>query len=102
MSNAHVADHPAFYEATFEPVTARRLTFPNKGGDTAHHIYTIRIHELFKDTYNIRATRDGDLLRIFVDNRLLASVPVPFGASNVAIVAEEGTPEFHGTMFYHK
>ena len=71
--------------------------------DGAHHIYDIRLHELFKDSYNLRSVRDGDTLRLFVDGREMAQLPVKgFGDATIGLVSRQGTPEYHGLTYYHK
>ena len=97
--------NPAFSVASFEPVTAERIRFINNDpSDGSQHIYRIRVHELFKDSYNLRTVRSADgSLRIFVDGREVASIPVDkFGASLVGLDSQAGSPEFHGTLYYHR
>lgn len=103
-ANASVADNPAYNVVTFDPVNASRLRFINNDpSDGGYHIYDIRLHELFKDSYNLRAVRDGDDLRIFLDGREMAQLPVKaFAPSTVGLVSEQGTPEYHGTLYYHR
>ncbi len=101
---ARVAAHPLYNEAAFAPVKAKRLRFINRDpSDGGHHIYDIRMHELFKDSYNLRAVREGDKLHIFVDGRELSPVPVAeFGPSTIGIEVLDGNPEFHGVSYWHK
>lgn len=102
-SNTSVASHPAYSEARFEPITARQLRFINRNpGDGGHHIYDIQVHELWKDSYNLRAVREGDSLHLLVDGREVATVPATKAPSVVGLLSTEGTPEFHGTLYYHK
>ncbi len=104
VENASVAQNPAYNVASFDPVKASRLRFINRDpSDGAHHIYDIRLHELFKDSYNLRSVRDGDTLRLFVDGREMAELPVKgFGEATVGLVSRQGTPEYHGLTYYHK
>jgi len=97
--------NPTFCVASFDPVTAERMRFINNDPtDSSRHIYRIRVHELFKDSYNLRTVRSTDgSLRIFVDGREVALIPVDkFGASLVGLDAQAGSPEFHGTLYYHR
>lgn len=102
--NATVADNPAYNVVSFEPMKGERLRFINrKPTDGGHHIYDIRLHEIFKDSYNLRAVRDGDVVRLFVDGREMADLPVKgFGPATVGLVSYQGSPEFHGLTYYHK
>ena len=104
VENASVAQNPAYNVASFDPVKASRLRFMNRNpSDGAHHIYDIRLHELFKDSYNLRSVRDGDTLRLFVDGREMAQLPVKgFGDATIGLVSRQGTPEYHGLTYYHK
>ena len=99
------SENPSYNVASFEPVTARRMRFINNDpSDGGQHIYRIRVHELFKDSYNLRAVRlaDGNL-HLFVDGRLMATLPVgKFAPSIVGIDSRAGAPEFHGLTYYHK
>lgn len=99
------AENPAFNVASFSPLTAQRMRFINNGPtDGGQHIYRIKVHELFKDSYNLRAVRlaDGNL-HILVDGRLLATLPTDkFGASIVGLDSQAGAPEYHGITYYHK
>lgn len=103
-SAAAVDTNPAYNVVRTAPVRTSRLVFNNtKPTDGGFHIYDIRIHELFKDSYNLRANRDGDTLRIFVDGRLMATMPVKgYKDSSIGLVAEAGTPEYHGLIYYRK
>lgn len=104
VADAAVDSNPAYNVAKFAPVEGNRMRFINrKPTDGGHHIYDIRIHELFKDSYNLRAVRDGDVLRLFVDGRQMAELPVgKFGDAIVGLVSAQGNPEYHGVTYYNK
>ncbi|MBD5224368.1 MAG: family 43 glycosylhydrolase [Bacteroidales bacterium] len=102
--NASVAQNPAYNVVSFEPMKGSRLRFINRiPTDGGHHIYDIRLHELFKESYNLRVVRDGDILHLFVDGRDMAELPVKgFGEAIVGLNSHQGSPEFHGLTYYHK
>lgn len=97
--------NPAYNEAHFPPVRASRMRFINNTPtDTEHHIYRIGVHELFKDSYNLRVLRlpDGNL-HLFVDGRHMATLPTaPYGPSLVGLSSTVGTPEYHGITYFHR
>lgn len=98
-------NNPAFSKATFEPIEASRIRFINTGAtDLNRHIYRILVHELFKDSYNLRAVRDENgILRIFVDGRQFAELPTTgFGSSVVGLDSHSGTPRYHGITYHHR
>lgn len=103
-SASTVDTNPLYNVLKFEPMPTSRLRFINREAtDLGHHIYDIRVHELFKDSYNIRAVREADSLRLFVDGRELCNVPVSgYPASTIGLIAEQGSPEYHGLLYYHK
>lgn len=105
-SGAVTDKHPAFNRVDFEPVKASRLRFINRNArDGAHHIGDIRIHELFKESYNLRAVREGNTLHLLVDGREVATMPLTkelTAPSSIALASLSGNPEFHGVMFYHR
>lgn len=104
VAQAGVDSNPAYNVASFAPMKGDRMRFINRNpSDGGHHIYDIRIHELFKDSYNLRAVREGDTLRLFVDGRMMAQLPVKgFGDAVVGLAAAQGNPEFHGITYYHR
>ncbi|MFG6397576.1 MAG: hypothetical protein K1V89_09640, partial [Muribaculaceae bacterium] len=65
-------------------------------------IYDIRVHELWKDSYNLRAVREGDTLHLLVDGRETATLPALKAPSTIGLLTTAGTPEYHGTLYYHK
>lgn len=98
-----VASHPAYSETRFTPITAKQLRFINRNPDDGgHHIYDIRVHELWKDSYNLRAVREGDTLHLLVDGRETATLPALKAPSTIGLLTTAGTPEYHGTLYYHK
>lgn len=100
-----IDSHPAWNRADIAPTTVRRLCFTNKDAtDGARHIYNIRVNELFKDSYNLRATREGDTLHLMVDGReICAPLDVAsFKPSVVGLVSEQGTPSYSGVLYYQK
>lgn len=104
VADAGVDANPAYNVATFTPMKGSRMRFINRNPtDGAHHIYDIRLHELFKESYNLRAVREGDTLRIFVDGLMMAQLPVKgFGDAVVGLASAQGNPEFHGITYYHR
>ncbi|MCM1110865.1 MAG: family 43 glycosylhydrolase [Clostridium sp.] len=103
-AGATIASNPMYNAVSFEPLTARRMRLVNTAPtDGAYHVYDIRIHELFKDSYNLRALRDGNDMHLFVDGEEIATMPVgDFGPSTIGLVSEQGSPEFHGLTYFHR
>lgn len=97
--------NPQYNVATFAPVKASRMRFINNNPeDGASHIYKIRVHELFKDSYNLRADRDADgNLYLLVDGVVVDTIPAAkFAPSTVGLSSAAGVPEFHGVTYYTK
>jgi hypothetical protein len=60
----------AFNRLSVEPVKAEGIRFTNKNAeDIQRHIYKLRVHQQFKDSYNFRAVRRNDKLYLFVDGK---------------------------------
>lgn len=97
-----VASHPAYNYISFSPLKIDGLRFINKEPeDLQRHIYKIRINEQFKEAYNFRAVRKGDLLYLFVDGREVDQLNVDFPASCIGLGSSGASPIYNGILYYH-
>lgn len=97
-----VAEHSLYNEASFEPVLAEGFRFINKEAtDLKRHIYKIRINELFKDSYNIRAVRKSGKLYLFVDGKEILSLNVDYPESCIGLYSEGSHASYNGILYYH-
>ena len=102
IKNVSLAEHPVYNKAVFEPVKAEGFRFVNKNAeDLKRHIYKIRIRELFKDSYNVRAVRRGNKLYLFVDGKEVGSYAVDFAESRVGLYSENCEVSYNGILYYH-
>lgn len=97
-----LAEHPKYNKLSFAPIKMEGLRFINKKPeDLRRHIYKIRIHELFRESYNLRAVRKGDNLFLFVDGKNVCLQKVNFPVSRIGLFSEKGAPIYNGILFYH-
>ena len=102
IKNVSLAEHPVYNKAVFEPVKAEGFRFVNENAeDLKRHIYKIRIRELFKDSYNVRAVRRGNKLYLFVDGKEVGSYAVDFAESRVGLYSENCEVSYNGILYYH-
>lgn len=102
IKNVSLAEHPVYNKAVFEPVKAEGFRFVNKNAeDLKRHIYKIRIRELFKDSYNVRAVRRGNKLYLFVDGKEVGSYAVDFAESRIGLYSENCEVSYNGILYYH-
>jgi hypothetical protein len=101
---AAIADNPTYNTLKFAPERVEQLRFINKNaGDGAYHIYKIRVNQLLNDSYNLRAVRLGDTLHLFLDGKDVAELNVTsYGPSVIGLRSISGSPEYHGTLYYHR
>lgn len=96
-----VAPHPAYNRLAFAPVWAEGVRFINRDAeDLQRHIYKIRIHEQWKDSYHFRAVRRGGKLHLFVDGKELDTVDVTYPASRIGFCTEN-LSIYKGILYYH-
>lgn len=97
-----VAKHPAYNRLSFAPIRVEGIRFINKDPlDLRRHIYKIRVHELFKASYNLRTERKGDNLFLFVEGVNRCSLNLKYPASFIGLCSEKGFPVYNGILFYH-
>lgn len=81
--------HPGYDKITFPEVCAEALRFSNKTAtDLNRYIYKIRIEEKMKQSYNLRAVKQDNALRLFVDGREICILQHNFAPSRVALFSE--------------
>lgn len=102
IKNVTLAENPMYNKAAFEPIKAEGFRFVNRNAeDLKRHIYKIRIGELFKDSYNVRAVRRKNKLYLFVDGREIGTFPVDYAGSRVGLYSENGKVSYNGILYYH-
>jgi GH43 family beta-xylosidase len=99
---SEVAPNPTYNRMTFDPVEAEALRFINSDpGDGRSHIYKIRVGELSKESYNLRAVKRAGEIIVMVDGREMCRLE---GAAEeearVGIFSEGCTPLFNGITRY--
>ncbi len=88
--------------SSFNQVKAEALRFINKEPeDLDRHIYKIRIHELCKESYNVRTVKLKDKVLIFLDGKQICSLDVSYPEAQVGIYSTGAMPSFNGIMRYH-
>ncbi|MDR1203829.1 MAG: family 43 glycosylhydrolase [Tannerellaceae bacterium] len=94
-------NHPGFNRMDFQPIHVEALRFTNKQPDDLQsYIYRIQVNQLFQSSYNLRAVKTKDSLRLFVDGEEIASVPTISGKSQVGLFSADCQPSFNGLMLY--
>ena len=102
IARTDVAEHSLYNKASFEPILAEGFRFINKEAtDLKRHIYKIRINELFKDSYNIRAVRKSGKLYLFVDGKEMLTLDVDYSESCVGLYSEGSHASYNGILYYH-
>ncbi|MDR1557375.1 MAG: family 43 glycosylhydrolase, partial [Tannerellaceae bacterium] len=93
--------HPGFNRMDFQPVRAEGLRFTNKQADDLQaYIYRIQVNRLFQSSYNLRAVKTQDSVRLFVDGKEIDHIPAPEGKSQVGLFSANCQPSFNGLMLY--
>ena len=101
-SQVTVADNPMYNKLTFAPVKADGVRFINRvPTDQGRHIYKLRVHEMLKESYNLRTVRDGEKLYLFIDGREVGSLELPFQASRVVLGGSNYSTDYRGVLYYH-
>ena len=96
-----IAQHPAYNVMETSMPGCDGIRFINKNAeDFQNHIYKIQIHELWKESYNIRCIRSGDLVYLYVDGKQIYQLPVDFASSRIGFHTESGKPTYEGVMYY--
>lgn len=96
------AAHPAYERVAFTPVQTDALRFINRDPeDLQRHIYKIRVHTCWKDSYHLRAVKKEGRLFLFVDGREIGCWEVGDAPSRVGLYSEHGSPVYNGLLFYH-
>ncbi len=87
---------------SFKPVKAEAIRFLNVKNDVnLKEFYKVNYHEVWKDSYNLRAVkRDGKLL-FFVDGTEIFRMDETFGNAQVGLFSNGCMPVFNGIMRYH-
>lgn len=94
--------HPGFEKIVFKPVKTEALRFVNKDPeDQRFYFYKIRVNELLKQSYNLRAVKYRDKIVFFVDGKEVMSVNHTFPASQVGLATEKSKGSFNGITFFH-
>lgn len=85
-----------------QPVKVEALRFTNKKQeDKLHHIYKIRVNEVFKQSYNLRCVKLNEKLFVFVDSELIATVNAWEAPAQVGLCSENAISTFNGIMRFH-
>lgn len=94
-------DHPGFNRMDFQPVRAEALRFTNKqADDLQQYTYRIQVNQLFQSSYNLRAVKTKDAVRLFIDGKEIDHIPVTFSKSQVGLFSANCQPSFNGLMLY--
>ncbi|MEA4885894.1 MAG: family 43 glycosylhydrolase [Bacteroides graminisolvens] len=97
-----IAAHPAFNRLSVEPVKAEGIRFTNKNAeDIQRHIYKLRVHQQFKDSYNFRAVRRNDKLYLFVDGKEIDEIEIQYPASRIGLCTGKTPVTYNGILYYH-
>jgi regulation of enolase protein 1 (concanavalin A-like superfamily) len=93
--------HPGFNRMDFQPIRTEALRFTNKQPDDLQsYIYRIRVNQLFHSSYNLRAVKTKDAVRLFVDGKEITALPPIPGKSQVGLFSTNCQPSFNGLMLY--
>jgi hypothetical protein len=93
--------HPGFNRMDFQPVRAEALRFTNKQPDDLQtYIYRIQVNQLFHSSYNLRAVKSADSVRLFVDGTEIDVVPSIPGISQVGLFSAGCQPSFNSLLLY--
>lgn len=96
------AGHPAYEHVAFTPVQTAALRFINRNPeDLQRHIYKIRVHTTWKDSYHLRAVKKEGRLYLFVDGRETGCWDIDDTPSRVGLYSDNGSPVFNGILLYH-
>lgn len=99
---ADTSGHPAFDRIIFNPVKAEGLKFVNKQpGDQNMYVYRIRVNEIFRESYHLRAVKSNKEVIFFVDGREVKRYPGAFPASQVGLSATRMRAGFNGITCFH-
>lgn len=94
--------HPGFSAIKFDPVKTQELKFVNKQADDRNiYVYKIRVNELCKNTYNLRAVKLKEKIIFFVDGKEILQVKNHFPASQIGLVTENMKASFNGITVFH-
>jgi hypothetical protein len=94
-------DHPGFNRMDFQPVRAEALRFTNRQPDDLQsYIYRIQVNQLSHSSYNLRAVKTKDSVRLFIDGIETAFIPAIPGKSQVGLFSTNCQPSFNGLMLY--
>lgn len=95
------AQHPGLSRLDFPPVYAEALRFTNKqADDLQQYIYRIHVNQLFQASYNLRAVKTNNSLRLFIDGKEIDHIPVNLGKSQVGLFSTRRSSTFNGIMLY--
>lgn len=101
-SQSEIAPHPAYNKLSFSPVKTDALRFINKDPqDLSRHIDKIRINELLKTSYNIRAVKKDNNLYLFIDGKEICQLEAAYPLSKVGLYSEGCQPAYNGVLRYH-
>ncbi|WP_321334943.1 family 43 glycosylhydrolase [uncultured Bacteroides sp.] len=101
-TRTEIAKHPAYNCSSFTPLKMEGFRIINKNPeDLQQHIYKIRIHELLKESYNLRTVRCGNMLHLFVDGKEICFLDINLPASRIGLCSENCYPVYNGMLFYH-
>ena len=99
--NIKEAANPLYNELSFDKIQSDALRFINREAtDHNHNIYKIRVSEIFRQSYNLRAVVLDNELLLIVDGRLIARIPHKFEAAQTGIFSEGCLPTFNGILRY--
>lgn len=95
------SSHPGFDKITFDPVKAEGLKFVNRqAGDHHFYVYKIWVHEMFRNSYNLRIARHPEALVFLVDGREVLQMENEFPASRVGLLTEDAKASFNGITLF--
>lgn len=101
-SPSEIASHLAYNKRSFSPVKTDALRIINKDPqDLSRHIDKIRINELLKTSYNIRAVKKDNTLYLFIDGKEICHWEAAYPLSKVGLYSEGCQPAYNGILRYH-
>jgi hypothetical protein len=83
--------HPGFNRIEFPPIETRELILVRKAAERENFrmqnlaLPKISVGEVFRNSYNFRAVKSKDSIRLFVDGDPVYELPNPFGDSQVGL-----------------